>query len=54
MNKESGYQTLEQQIISLWKSRGMNVHEIQFRYDEVTGFYVWTIRAKIKIKDERT
>lgn len=39
------YKTLEQQIIELWKSRGMDV-EIQFHCEDKKG--IWTITAKLK------
>ena len=49
VSKEFEYQTLEQQIISLWKSRGMDVHTIEFHTDK-SGFHVWAVRVKIKDK----
>lgn len=39
------YKTLEEQIIELWKSRGMNVEVIKFRTKKNKG--IWTIVAPL-------
>lgn len=44
MNNE--YKTLEQQIMSLWKSRGMEVHIIKFK--TLKNQYQWTITVDRK------
>lgn len=41
-----GYQTLEQEIMALWKSRGMDVETIKFHCEDKKG--IWTITAKVK------
>jgi hypothetical protein len=38
------YQTLEQEIQSLWKSRGMIVETISATFDDKFGY--WKIKAK--------
>lgn len=42
MNPIPNYKTLEQQIIALWKSRGLAVTEIIYKGGENT----WIIRAE--------
>ncbi|GAH52423.1 unnamed protein product [marine sediment metagenome] len=40
------YKTLEQQIMELWKSRGMDVDVIKFHCEDKKG--IWTITARLK------
>ena len=40
------YKTLEQQIMELWKSRGMVVEKIEFHAEKGKG--IWKITAPIK------
>lgn len=42
------YKTLENQIIDLWKSRGMEVMTITVQADK--GYVFWTIKAKQILK----
>lgn len=43
--EELEYKTLEQQIMELWKSRGMEVNSIRVNKSK-GGFFEWTIKAK--------
>ena len=42
------YKTLENQIMDLWKSRGMEVKTIQVHFDKEYGY--WNIKAKQILK----
>lgn len=42
------YETLEQSIMKLWKSRGMDVKTIEFHAEKNIG--IWTIKAPISKK----
>ena len=44
------YKTLEEQIMELWKSRGMNVEIIKFRTKKNKG--IWTVIAPVRKGDE--
>ena len=41
-----GYKSLEQEIIKLWKSRGMTKTVIEFHAEKGKG--IWTITALLK------
>ena len=42
------YETLEQSIMKLWKSRGMDVELIEFHAEKNKG--IWKITAPFKIR----
>jgi hypothetical protein len=44
------YKTLEEQIMALWKSRGMEVTLTRFKTDE-KGNGIWTVKADLKRKE---